>query len=63
MKKANDNLTIGIAAGLFTATLGGLGIASYIKSGRRRSNRISAFDNAEINAPPKCGGYSSIYQK
>ena len=40
MKKNNGYLTIGVAAGLFTATLVGLSIASYIKSRKRMSNKV-----------------------
>jgi stress response protein YsnF len=41
MKKNNGYLTIGVAAGLFTATVVGLSIASYIKSRKRMSKRLS----------------------
>ena len=40
MKKNNGYLTIGVAAGLFTATVVGLSIASYIKSRKRMSNKV-----------------------
>jgi hypothetical protein len=58
MKKTNGYLTIGIAAGLFTATLVGLGIAYYVKS-RRRSKRITVSDNIEMNPPQ----YTEEYAK
>ena len=44
MKRPSSYTTIGIAAGLFTATLIGLSIASYVKSRKnmsRRDTRIS----------------------
>ena len=44
MKKNNGYLTIGVAAGLFTATVVGLSIASYIKSRKRISKRLSEED-------------------
>lgn len=44
MKKNNGYLTIGVAAGLFTATVVGLSIASYIKSRKRMSKRLSEED-------------------
>jgi hypothetical protein len=51
MKKAKSYLTIGIAAGLFTATLVGLGVASYVKYRKKMSNRTIVSENAEINPP------------
>jgi hypothetical protein len=48
MNKTNSYLTIGIAAGLFTATLVGIGVASYVKY-RKKSKRTIASENAEIN--------------
>ncbi|HEU4446187.1 MAG TPA: hypothetical protein VFR94_16060 [Nitrososphaeraceae archaeon] len=51
MKKTKSYLTIGIAAGLFTATFVGLGIASYVKYRKRMSNRTIATENIEINPP------------
>ena len=44
MKKNNGYLTIGVAAGLFTATVVGLSIAYYIKSRKRISKRLSEDD-------------------
>ena len=44
MKENNGYLTIGVAAGLFTATVVGLSIASYIKSRKRMSKRLSEED-------------------
>jgi stress response protein YsnF len=44
MKKNNGYLTIGVAAGLFTVTVVGLSIASYIKSRKRMSKRLSEED-------------------
>jgi stress response protein YsnF len=41
MKKNNGYLTIGVAAGLFTATVVGLSIASYIKYRKIMSKRLS----------------------
>ncbi|HEX7207916.1 MAG TPA: hypothetical protein VF233_07010 [Nitrososphaeraceae archaeon] len=49
MKKTNSYLTIGIAAGLFTATLVGIGVASYVKYRKKMSKRTIASENAEIN--------------
>jgi hypothetical protein len=49
MKKTNSYLTIGIAAGLFTATLVGIGVASYVKYRKKMSNRTITSENAEIN--------------
>jgi hypothetical protein len=49
MKKTKSYLTIGIAAGLFTATLVGLGVASYVKYRKRASNRTVATEAVEIN--------------
>jgi len=44
MKENNGYLTIGVAAGLFTATVVGLSMASYIKSRKRMSKRLSEED-------------------
>jgi hypothetical protein len=51
MSKNNGYLTTGIAAGIVTATLVGLSIASYIKSRRSRTKRIAISDGTEINRP------------
>lgn len=58
MKKTNSYLTIGIAAGLFTATLVGIGIASYVKNRKRMSKKIIASENAEINPPLSATEYT-----
>ena len=44
MKKNNGYLTIGVAAGLFTATVVGPSIASYIKSRKIMSKGLSEED-------------------
>jgi hypothetical protein len=49
MKKTNSYLTIGIAAGLFTATLVGIGVASYVKYRKKMSKRTIVSEDAEIN--------------
>jgi hypothetical protein len=49
MKKTNSYLTIGIAAGLFTATLVGIGVASYVKYRKKMSKRTIASENADLN--------------
>ena len=51
MNKTKSYLTIGIAAGLFTATLVGLGVASHVKYRKKMSNRTIVSENAEINPP------------
>ena len=51
MNKTKSYLTISIAAGLFTATLVGLGVASYVKYRKKMSNRTIVSENAEINPP------------
>jgi hypothetical protein len=51
MKKPSGYLTIGIAAGLFTATLVGLSVASYVKSRKRMSKRVAVSDDTEISPP------------
>jgi Na+/H+ antiporter NhaA len=56
--KTNSYMTIGIAAGLFTATLVGISIASYIKSRRRISKRTTASENININPPPSAAEYT-----
>jgi hypothetical protein len=45
-------MTIGIAAGLFTATLIGISIASYVKSRKRISKRTTASGNIGIDPAP-----------
>ena len=47
--KKNGYMAVGIAAGIFTATLVGLGVASYLKSKRKLSRRINSFDNTTTN--------------
>ena len=49
--KTNGYLTIGIAAGLFTATLVGIGVASYVKYRNKMSKRTTASENIEISTP------------
>jgi hypothetical protein len=49
--KKNGYLAIGIAAGIFTATLVGLSVASYLKSKRKLSRRISSLDNTTTSFP------------
>ena len=49
MKRNAGYLIIGIAAGLLTATVVGLSIASYIKSRKRISEKITAVSGLEIN--------------
>ena len=51
MNKTKSYLTIGIAAGLFTATLVGLGVASYVKYRKKMSNRTIVSESAEISPP------------
>ena len=41
MKRLSGYATIGIAVGLFTATLIGLSVASYVKSRKRMSKRAT----------------------
>ena len=48
--KKNGYLAIGIAAGVFTATLVGLSIASYSKSKRKLSRRVN-LDNTTTSFP------------
>lgn len=57
MKKTNSYLTIGIAAGLFTAILVGIGVASYVKYRKTMSKRTIVSENAEIN-PVLATGYT-----
>jgi hypothetical protein len=49
--KKNGYMAVGIAAGIFTATLVGLGVASYLKSKRKLSRRINSSDNTTTNIP------------
>jgi Na+/H+ antiporter NhaA len=56
--KTNSYMTIGIAAGLFTATLVGISIASYVKSRRRISKRTTASENVKINPPLSATDYA-----
>jgi hypothetical protein len=51
MKRPRGYATIGIAVGLFTATLIGLSIASYVKSRKNMSKRLNVSDNTGINPP------------
>jgi hypothetical protein len=44
-------MAIGIAAGIFTATLVGLSVASYLKSKRKLSRRINSLDNTTTRFP------------
>jgi hypothetical protein len=56
--KTNSYMTIGIAAGLFTATLVGISIASYVKSRRRTSKRTTVSKNVNINPPLSATEYA-----
>jgi hypothetical protein len=47
--KKTSYLVIGIATGLFTATLVGLSLASYSKSKRKLSGRINSLDNTRAS--------------
>jgi hypothetical protein len=47
MKRPSGYTTIGIAVGLFTATLIGLSIASYVKSRKSMSKRLT------VSKPPR----------
>jgi Na+/glutamate symporter len=49
--KKNGYLAIGIATGMFTATLVGLSVASYLKSKRKLSRRINSLDNTTTSLP------------
>jgi hypothetical protein len=49
--KKNGYMAVGIAAGIFTATLVGLSVASYLKSKRKLSRRINSLDNTTTNIP------------
>jgi len=49
--KKNGYLAIGIAAGMFTATLVGLSVASYLNSKRKLSRRINSLDNPTSSYP------------
>jgi hypothetical protein len=51
MKKSSSYMTIGIAVGLFTATLIGFSVASYVKSRKSMSKRITVSDNTGISPP------------
>jgi hypothetical protein len=51
-------MTIGIAAGLFTATLIGISIASYVKSRKRISKRTTASRNIGISPTPSATEFS-----
>ena len=54
MKRPSSYTTIGIAVGLFTATLIDLSVASYVKSRKNMSKRISVSDNTGIYSPSIC---------
>ncbi|HEU4824702.1 MAG TPA: hypothetical protein VFS97_14855 [Nitrososphaeraceae archaeon] len=47
MKRPSGYTTIGIAVGLFTATLIGLSIASFVKSRKNMSKRLT------VSKPPR----------
>jgi hypothetical protein len=49
--KKNGYLAIGIAGGIFTATLVGLSVASYMKSKRKLSKRINSLDDTTTSFP------------
>jgi hypothetical protein len=49
--KKNGYLAIGIAGGIFTATLVGLSVASYMKSKRKLSKRINPLDDTTTSFP------------
>ena len=49
--KKNGYLAIGMAAGVFTATLVGLSVASYFKSKRKLSRRINPLDDTATSFP------------
>ena len=49
--KKNGYLAIGIVAGIFTATLVGLSVASYLKSKRKLSRRMNSLDNPTTRFP------------
>ena len=49
--KKNGYLAIGIAGGIFTATLVGLSVASYLKSKRKLSRRSNSLDNTTTSFP------------
>jgi hypothetical protein len=51
MTRPSGYTTIGIAVGLFTATLIGLGVASYVKSRKSMSKRLTVSDNTGISPP------------
>jgi hypothetical protein len=51
MKRPNGYATISVAVGLFTATLIGLSIASYVKSRKGISKRITVSNNTGISLP------------
>ena len=50
MKRPSGYATIGIAIGLFTATLIGLSVASYVKNRKSMSKRIA------VSKPPRLHG-------
>jgi Na+/H+ antiporter NhaA len=56
--KTNSYMTIGIAAGLFTATLVGISIASYVRSKKRISKRTTTSGNVKINPPLSATDYA-----
>jgi hypothetical protein len=50
IKRPNGYTTIGIAVGLFTATLIGLSIASYVKSRKNMSKRDTRISTPQYAA-------------
>jgi hypothetical protein len=50
MKRPSGYVTIGIVVGLFTATLIGLSVASYVKNRKSMSKRIA------VSKPPRLHG-------
>jgi hypothetical protein len=50
MKRPSGYTTIGIAVGLFTATLIGLSIASYVKSRKNMSKRDTSISTPQYAA-------------
>jgi hypothetical protein len=62
MKKPSGYTTIGIAMGIFAATLGGIAIASYVKSRKKTSKRATISDTI-IDSPQSAAEYAEVQKQ
>jgi hypothetical protein len=62
MKKPSRYTTIGIAAGLFAATLAGIAIASYVKS-RKKTSKKATISDTRIDSPQYAAEYAEVQKQ